>query len=136
MSRETDLAWAAGIVDGEGYIGLYLAHTNTGDCYVLKISVVNTNLKMLERFKEIFGVGSISTRAKAKAHHKQQWCYYACSKKAENILHAIRPYLVAKADQAELGLLSRKYIRQHGTNTVNLRMDEQRGIGAKLRELH
>ena len=46
MSRETDLAWAAGIIDGEGHIGLYLSHTNTGDCYVLKLVVVNTNLSI------------------------------------------------------------------------------------------
>ena len=136
MSRETDLAWAAGIIDGEGHIGLYLSHTNTGDCYVLKLVVVNTNLKMLERCKEIFGAGSIGNRVKAKMHHKQQWSFYACSKQAEKILQAVRPYLVAKADQADLGLLSRKYIRQHGINTVNLEMDKQGDISAQLKGLH
>ena len=136
MSRETDLAWAAGIIDGEGHIGLYLSHTNTGDCYVLKVAVVNTSLKMLERLKEIFGTGVINNRPQRQAHHKQQWCFYACSKKAEKILDAVRPYLVAKLDQAELGLLSRKYIRQHGINTVNLEMDKQGDISAQLKGLH
>lgn len=136
MSRETDLAWAAGIIDGEGHIGLYLSRTNTGNCYVLKVAVVNTNLKMLERLKSIFNGGSINVRIKKQSHHKQQWCYYACSKKAERVLQSVLPYLVAKSDQAELGLLSRKYIRQHGINTMNPEMEKQSEISARLKELH
>ncbi len=136
MSRETDLAWAAGIVDGEGYIGTYLAHTRTGSCYVLKLTVVNTDIRMLERFKLIFGVGSISSKKVYASNHKPRWDYYVSSKKAQQVLELIQPYLVAKADQAELALLSRKYIRQHGINTANLEMDAQADISRQLKALH
>ncbi len=136
MSRETDLAWSAGIIDGEGYIGTYLARTNTGECWVLKVTVANTNLKMLERLKEIFSDGFINVKKKSKAHHKQQWHWNVCSKKAERVLKLVQPYLVAKKEQVELALLSRKYIRTHGINTPNPQMREQGEISQQLKVLH
>ena len=49
MSRESDLAWAAGIVDGEGCISLHTVKAKHGPCYVLRLSVTNTSLLMLHR---------------------------------------------------------------------------------------
>jgi len=91
---------------------------------------------MLEQIKEIFGCGSISAAKMTQSHHKQRWNYYACSKLAESIIRQVRPYLVAKGDQADLALLSRKYIRKHGINTANPDMVKQAEIREQIMKLH
>ena len=136
MRRETDLAWAAGIIDGEGCIGLHLVTTNTGKCYVLRITVVNTDIRMLEELKRIFGIGSIAARGRGKPHWKDQWYWLVCSKKAEEVLREVEPYLVSKRDQAEIALLSRRYMGRHGVNKENPNQEQLANLKERLQLLH
>lgn len=117
--REVDLAWAAGIVDGEGCITLQTVKSSAGNlCYVLRLTVNNTSLLMLQRLVEIFG-GTIIPKKRGLARHKPQWSWQVCSKKAEAVLTQVAPYLVNKREEAQVGLLSRKLMQQHGAITTN-----------------
>ena len=112
MPSETDLAWAAGIIDGEGCITI----TRAGG--QLRVMVANTDLRMLHKLRELFG-GNISRKKTYRAHYKPQWFWQLCAKDAAGALNAMLPYLVTKADQAELGLLSRRYIGRVGIRGSN-----------------
>ncbi len=139
MWRETDLAWAAGIIDGEGCILLNIAHTNTGTAYVLRVIVSNTSILMLNRLKEIFGVGNVIPRwkdqSKRPKNARMAWYYEASTKKAEYVLNLVLPYLVNKKPEAEIGLLSRKYIGVHGRNTENPNTEQLLWLRGRLSEL-
>ena len=117
--RQTDLAWAAGIVDGEGCILLYRAKTRTGDAWVLRLTVINTSQPMLQRLQEIFQLGSVRQRRRTNPRHKVQWTWEIAARKAEAALILLLPYLVTKRREAELGLTSRRLIRPLGINTPN-----------------
>ena len=117
--RIRDLAWAAGIVDGEGCITLYKATTNSGIAYVMKVTVVNTSLTMLQRLHTLFGIGYIGIRPRRSKKHKRIWIWEVTTKNAEVVLKAIQPYLVAKVEECRLALLSRTMINTHGRNTPN-----------------
>ena len=131
MSKETDLAWAAGFIDGEGCIILYQGKPT----YVLKLTVTNTDLRSLERLKEIFGVGTISIRQRS-GQRRPCWNYYLAARKAEQALRQVEPYLFTKKVQCQIGLLSRKYIGKLGVNKPNDHMTELHELKAQLHELH
>lgn len=120
---ETNLAWAAGFIDGEGCIAL--CHHNqvikgkSYESYPLRLSVSNTDLRCLERLKGMFG-GSINRANRAaRPHHKPCWSWYCQAAKAENALIALLPYLFSKKEQAELGITSRKYIQKNGVKRTD-----------------
>lgn len=117
--RVRDLAWAAGIVEGEGCITLYKSRTNSGMAYVMKITVVNTSLPMLKELLHIFKRGYIGVRRLRSARHKQTWHWEVTTKNAEAVLLALQPYIRTKREQCRLALLSRALINLHGNNRRN-----------------
>lgn len=136
MSRESDLGWAAGIVDGEGCISLHTVRTSRGElCFVLRLSVANTNLLMLHRLIEIFHCGALLPQKMYSARHRQRWNWEVCSRKAENVLREIEPYLVNKREEAKVGLLSRRLMGKHGRNTANPNIEELSWLKTRLSEL-
>jgi hypothetical protein len=95
--RKTDLAWTAGVLDGEGCIRINRSK------WFLALSVVNTDQKMIFRLKELFGAGSIYY-GKAKPPRAARWIWSVSSNEAASVLRAVRPYLVTKQAQADLAL--------------------------------
>jgi len=104
--ERTDLAYMAGIVDGEGFIGIdsCCKRKNKPSAYQLRVGVVNTNRELLEWIKENFE-GSVSSRGKPTSiKHKQSYQWRVEAKKAGKLLRLIRPYLIIKREQANIGL--------------------------------
>ena len=112
------LGWAAGIVDGEGCIQIVKRQGVKGYTYYLtRLSVTNTDPRVTERFKAAFG-GSISRQRMMKSTRqktKYQWMVNAT--KAERIILLLRPWLLVKAEQADIALAARQY-RQYGARSL------------------
>src|SRR3990167_4629471 len=102
------LAWAAGIIDGEGCIALIPSRKSI---YV-RIHVVNTDRRMLTRLLEVFSVGKIrGPYLRPRCRPKGTWT--VCSgQAAEAVLRKIRPWLVTKGEQADIALRSRMFLGQ------------------------
>ena len=107
------LAWAAGIIDGEGCILLNLNPKR--QTYTLRVSVTNTDPKMLKELKSIFG-GSIQAAncRNDKAHWKSKWMWVLTCKQADKALSALLPYLITKKDQAQTALIFKTLHRKRG----------------------
>lgn len=62
MTKQEELAWAAGFFDGEGCVGCYAAgsqfYKNKEKKYV-KVAVANTDKSLLDRFQRIVGFGKV-----------------------------------------------------------------------------
>lgn len=100
IKRETDLAWAAGIIDGEGTIDRHNAsytHQN-GNYYTrykLRLRIPQATdddsiPEMLLRLKNIFGSGNISPR---KGTKKIQYVYTITDNNVKEVLQLLWPYL-------------------------------------------
>lgn len=107
--ENTDVAWLAGIVDGEGCIHIRQnlpsersKHRSPMYSLVLKVSMCHK--KTIEHIRQIVGMGHISRNAVANPLHQEGWAWYAMSKQAGEILHTIRPYLVTKAAECDAAL--------------------------------
>jgi len=102
--KRTDLAYLAGIVDGEGYIGISADHRKRNPdrpCWRLKVAVTNTNEWLMQYLKFSVGGGIIVLKRKNPKPCYQWEIRYG---KAADFLKLILPYLRLKKPQAELAI--------------------------------
>lgn len=99
---EADLAWLAGIMDGEGSIATYWTKLKSGGRVPhLKISVANTDWLMIERVRTLFhAITGRHYKACEKwqaGQIKRQWQIF-CNRKASisALCKALFPYLVTR----------------------------------------
>lgn len=105
------LAWAAGIIDGEGCIRLVKSKRRTGFSWAVKVGVWNTDIRMLDRLRQLFG-GCVTQRESGyKGNRRPAWEWVVTHKKAAEVLSDVMPWLTVKCEQAELAILSRRYLR-------------------------
>lgn len=104
---EAELGYIAGIIDGEGCIGIHKQHHKGTrlELYsrTLILEIQNTNLDMILWLQGRLG-GSIGTRDREgnrKIAHRISWS----ANDAISILKAISKYLVAKRQQASWGIM-------------------------------
>ena len=105
-AKELDLAYYAGLFDGEGCIHIGKTHVKKGGLlYQLACKIAMYNLPVLEEFKSHFG-GSIRHDKKDPIHNKYgllvTWTIY--SSRATTFLSQIMPHLRIKKPQAELAI--------------------------------
>ena len=81
-----DIAWAAGLFEGEGCISIKKDYKGVG------LQMVGTDRDVLERMCNLFG-GSIYTMSMAKrpAHHKQQYSWTL--QKRDKVMSALEKML-------------------------------------------
>lgn len=103
-----ELAYAAGVVDGEGCISAYSLR---GCRHVaVQVTVANTDPRMLNWLQRRWP-GYIHCRpvsAGARNANKALWTWALQAKKAERFLIDIRDFLVIKQEQADLALEIRR----------------------------
>lgn len=97
---ETDAAWLAGFVDGEGTIAS--ARGGRGGRYITwKLSVPNTHYGSLQHCLDVTNVGSITPRMGIGDNRKPIWHWQVFSQaNIASILRQILPYLVIKREAA------------------------------------
>lgn len=102
-----DICYAAGFFDGEGTI---LIGKPTRTCgYRLIVSATQTSIAPMEWFCPRWG-GTISKRKKRKGR-RQAWNWTVTSQLALKFLSDVRPFLIVKAEQADIAIefQSRKF---------------------------
>src|SRR3989304_4776307 len=98
--QQTDRAWAAGFMDGGGYLGAG-AWTHKGVSRVqsqAKIEVAQTRSTPLLQLERLFG-GHVRVYQNT---HGAVFTWYLYGAKAMAALEQMRPYLVLKREQADL----------------------------------
>ena len=103
--RETDLAYLAGLFDGEGCICIAKQKARKGRhaSYHLEcsVSMANEYLPTLYRFS--FG-GSVYFYRDRHPNHQPAWQWHISARKAKIFLETISPYLTIKKGEAELAI--------------------------------
>lgn len=104
MISETELAWLAGFIDGEGYIGIEkrLLRRRATPEYTIVLQISNTKRGIISFLKDLSGGSFYTYKPKGKAKLAYKWTIKA--KAAESILAQLVPYLRLKREQAELAL--------------------------------
>ncbi len=111
MRTDLDLAWAAGILDGEGSIGIYRRFPKQGKrsiYYRLSVQMDNTHKLTIKKIQSIMGVGSVRMYP---TKGKDVWRWGGYDANGEKALRMLMPYLVTKKAQAEMALDFRALMR-------------------------
>ena len=137
MSSIADLAWAAGIIDGEGCI-ILVRHKASAkrktDSWLLRVDVGNCDARMLKKLLSLFG-GHVVKKLLRSDKYMPQWRWYCNGPTAVSTLNSVLPYLVCKREQAEVALLSRAYLRGKHESGNNVKLLQMEQCGNKLRTL-
>lgn len=121
--KSSDLAWAAGLFDGEGCIVIRKPAGQNRKAYVVQLTLANVHRPALERFIQISGVGYLRARTFLRGEKwRKVWVWQTAAAKAEQVLKKLRPFLTIKAEEADLALEFRRLPRTF------------RGRGGKLTE--
>ena len=105
---ETEKAYIAGIIDGEGSIMLQRIHKNefTSPC----VSVASTSLELLNWLKKTIGKGMIISKKNYNPEvHKDCYSYVLRRNDAIKLIDEICPYLVIDSKKKRAKLIIEKY---------------------------
>ena len=121
--KKTDLAYVAGIVDGDGSISLTRQYKRVYS-YRVAVQVSNTNEWLLQWLRLAFGgnVHSFQDKGYLRWKHKaiHQWIITATG--ALDFLKLVYPYLRLKKPQAEIAI---KFLEMRGQQKRWLKPDER-----------
>ena len=113
---KTELAWAAGFLEGEGYIGATESSNGTRQFRSprLVVSIHQVDIRSLERFKAAVEVGNIAGPYWYGDDRRQPyWKYSAEARRAEMVVDLLLPIMgdSMKADQARMALATMEEYR-------------------------
>lgn len=106
LIKDTDAAWLAGILDGEGTLMIAETKPKTlvhGPSFEAQVAVVNTDKRIVDRCKEIADgavMGPVGRGNPGKWKPAFRWCVKR--RKATIVLRATIPYLISKSEQAAI----------------------------------
>ena len=91
---ELELAWAAGLFDGEGHTGVQKQKKQNKVYVYPLVQVVQADREVLDRFATAVGVGSVYGPFKAYGtQSKPTYHYRVTGKKARVVIDRLTPYL-------------------------------------------
>jgi len=106
--KRTDLAYIAGLFDGEGTLTLSDNPWRIIACLAL------TNRSIPYWFKFNFG-GSIYHYKPSNGNHSESWRWGVSSQKALTFIKSIYPYLILKKPQADVAIKFQAGLRSKGS---------------------
>ena len=123
--KKTDLAYMAGIFDGEGCIciGKHQKKKTWNPTYSLKVNLVMCNPYIPNLF--CFTFGGIVYERKRHERHLSEWNWQLNSAKAIPFLTVLLPYLKLKRDEARLAIEFQKNKKNTHTSRGNPYKPEQ-----------
>jgi len=121
--QNTEAAYIAGLIDGEGTVTLSKRHRNENRQLVISIS--NNEKAILEYILLVAGVGILTKKRTYAAHHSINFTYKVSNRQAYCLLQQILPYLKShKKDRALLVL--DKYLKltpRNGKYTTRMKLE-------------
>jgi hypothetical protein len=105
---QTDAAYIAGLIDGEGTVTLSRRHRNENRHLVVSIS--NTDRPLLEYVLNSVGAGKITSKRTSQSHHTPSYTYAISNRQALVLLDQMSPYLKTYKSKRSKIIL-RDYIR-------------------------
>jgi hypothetical protein len=111
--KETDKAWLAGFIDGEGHIGMQRGSIHGKKYYGVRIQITQTNREVLEHVCAITGVNRIKSAHRASENQAEAWGWSCDTADTVSILGEIIPYLVRKKEVAILAVEFAEFWKQN-----------------------
>ncbi|PIR21429.1 MAG: hypothetical protein COV45_01390 [Deltaproteobacteria bacterium CG11_big_fil_rev_8_21_14_0_20_47_16] len=119
---KTDLAYIAGIIDGEGTITLSRHHSNQTPSP--EISVADTSLRLLQHLKKVY-----------KNHHTPSYVWTLRSNSALALMESILPWLLIKDKRAKLILRDYKRLTPRNGRYTTKQLKQKLALAKRVQSL-
>jgi hypothetical protein len=120
MATEAEIAWAAGVLEGEGCISWSNSTTvRDGQRLQARVSIAMTDEDVLVRVRDILGCGVVRPNTREgkvywKPHHKPQWTWEVRARDdVERVLTVLLPWLCARRRERAEEVLAEFVRTQH-----------------------
>lgn len=107
MPTTEELAYAAGLLDGEGTVTMSY-HKKRDLFRVPMVSMSSTTYELLDFMRETFG-GYVSAHKTYQEHHRKSYSWKLSYDAALNFLEAVHPYMREPVKKARATLLLSSY---------------------------
>lgn len=124
---DTDLAWLAGIIDGEGCLTV----TKSGDYLSVLVKITMTHLPTMEEISKM--VGNDVQLEPTGGNRKTAYRVCVGARRAAVIIRAVRPYLRTKAEHADILL---EFASTLGGRVSNEDKAKRRLLADKIKKLN
>lgn len=131
--QASEFAYIAGVIDGEGTIGIY--RQGARGHYQMKICISNSSWPLLEWIRERVG-GALVLIHKATPKHREGWQLVVSQYQAAPLLLGCREYLQLKGPQADLALGYMDEYRPGGRAPTEAQMARRRWYWDETRRLN
>lgn len=116
-TQSADLAWAAGLFEGEGSANF------TGVSPSLHLAM--TDEEIVRRFQAVIGRGRICMPKRKRAHWKQAWWWSAAGQQVEEIVGRLWPHLGTRRREQIIRMLHRFDVYLAGQQQKRTRVCER-----------
>ena len=113
--KDTELAYLAGFIDGEGTIGIVSVASHKR--YVVQIAACNCNPIPIELLENNFG-GKVRLRKWKNENWKPCYEWKLTARKAVAVIKSILPYLLIKGRQAEIAIEAQAFKDLHNAAQI------------------
>lgn len=130
------LGWVAGIVDGEGYIGVVANKSHGRTVLMPRVDISSTTRVMQDTLQEILGFGLVYEKKKRiyRPNERIQFCWAIWSAACVGpFLTTIEPYLVVKH---QVAVVVRTFCESRMKNDLKPYTPEERACLAQVRKLN
>jgi hypothetical protein len=118
MPDESDVAYTAGLFDGEGSVSIQKNSQQGHPLYSLSASMKSTTLILLEYMQYLWGGGIYPGRNYNTEKHRQQWQWRLHGQAAADFLEVVRPRLLLKKEHASLGIEFQAHLHPGSTTRI------------------
>ena len=73
QATQAEIGWLAGIIDGEGHIGISLQGTKRGEAVKMDLQIVNTDYGLIEKVLVVIGKLGVNPHIRERTHHRATW---------------------------------------------------------------
>ena len=97
-----EMAWAAGLFEGEGSIHWTGKREGHGNTYRLVLQMAMTDKEPLDRFASIIGIGNVAGPYIRDERHSPSWAWTISGRRAEAVAERLIPLLGARRHEQYL----------------------------------
>lgn len=107
--RKTDIAYFAGLFDGEGCVSITPRSNTKRQTFRLQIHITSTNEWIIQQLRFAFGGSIHFVPENSERNWKASWRWWIGDQKALKFLEIVYPYLKLKKPQVELAIQFQKH---------------------------
>lgn len=132
-----DLAWAAGIIDGEGSIFVMTQKRKDRERdtnYILRVSVQSTDPYMTKELQSLWPAAEFSVQRDKREECSNTLKWQVNGKKATKFLKEILPFMRVKHKQAKLAIEFQETTKKHWKHMTPEDYENQRRLCGALKQ--